>query len=149
VETMLFYILHICNRRIWFIAKNHPLICLFIAAWGVWRLSPLPVTGFMALISEGSFTCHTCFETGTLFIRSHPWNWHPRPTVEFELATYLRIIRSLRRRYNHCATSNTINEESYIREKEWNGRKMEIYTGTANFHFTLFSEKYSYSHMQS
>jgi hypothetical protein len=64
----------------------------------IWRLSPLPVTGLQLLAyaqrsgplsREGSLSCHTYCGTGPRFIRSHPKDWHPRPTVA-------RIIRSLR-----------------------------------------------------
>jgi hypothetical protein len=45
--------------------------------------------------------CHTCCDTGPCFIRSHPKE--PLPTSHSGIQTHdLRIIRSLRRRFNHC-----------------------------------------------
>jgi hypothetical protein len=41
----------------------------------------------MVFSSEGSFSCHTYCNTGPRFIRFYPNNWHPCPTVEFELGT--------------------------------------------------------------
>jgi hypothetical protein len=41
----------------------------------------------MASSSEGSFSCHTYCNTGPQFIRSHPKDQHPHPTVGFEPGT--------------------------------------------------------------
>jgi hypothetical protein len=62
----------------------------------IWRLSPLPVTGLQILAyarrsgplsREGSLSCHTYCDTGPQFIRSHPKDRHPRPTLGFEPST--------------------------------------------------------------
>jgi hypothetical protein len=62
----------------------------------IWRLSPLPVTGLQIfayawhsgpLIREGSLSCHTYYDTGPRFLRSHPKDRHLRPTVGFEPPT--------------------------------------------------------------
>ena len=34
--------------------------------------------------SEGFITCHTYCDTGSRFMRSHPKDLHPRPTMRFE-----------------------------------------------------------------
>jgi hypothetical protein len=95
-------------------------------------LAPVTITGkgaanldlFLALMtysSESPFTCHTCCDTGSRYIRSHPRDRYPHPsvyTVSSEgpaSASHsgiqtcdVRIIRSLRLRYNHCTTRATL-----------------------------------------
>jgi hypothetical protein len=48
------------------------------------------------LSREGSLSCHTYCDTGPRFIRSHPKDRHPRPTVGFEriklIIFYLRVL---------------------------------------------------------
>jgi hypothetical protein len=56
----------------------------------------------MAYSSDGSFTCHTYYDTVPRFIWSHPKDRQLSPTVGFEHATYLR------RHYDHCATRATL-----------------------------------------
>jgi hypothetical protein len=51
----------------------------------IWQLSSLALwLALMAFSSEGSLTWNTCCDTEPWFIRSHPKNWYPCPTVEFE-----------------------------------------------------------------
>jgi hypothetical protein len=63
----------------------------------IWRLSPLPVTArtanvdlYLALVafsSKGFFNVAHLLRHDTTFIRSHPKDRHPRPTVGFEPTT--------------------------------------------------------------
>jgi hypothetical protein len=76
--------------------------CLFVTLFVYSRLSSYPaavtITGnraanlhlclaLMVFSSEGSFSCHTYCDTGPRFIRSHPKDRHPCPTVGFEPGT--------------------------------------------------------------
>jgi hypothetical protein len=51
-----------------------------------WQGLSLALTAFN---SEGSFTWHTYYYTGPRFIRSHPKDRHPRPTVRFKPTTHI------------------------------------------------------------
>jgi hypothetical protein len=93
-----------------FLCLHYPQLtfgCLFVCCFffvyshtsnvsAIWRLSPLPVAGLQIfayvqrtgpLSTEGSLSCHTFCDTGPRFIRSHPKDQHPRPTVGFEPLT--------------------------------------------------------------
>jgi hypothetical protein len=80
------------------------IFCLFVYSCmsnisAIWQLSPLPVTGptpvclaLMDFSSEGSFTCHTYYDTGPRFIWSHPKEKHTRQTVDrWDLGTDIRL----------------------------------------------------------
>jgi hypothetical protein len=54
---------------------------------GDWAANLDVCLALMPLSSEGSFTCHTYCDKGSQFIRSHPKDRHPRPTVGFEPGT--------------------------------------------------------------
>jgi hypothetical protein len=95
----------------------HHIVCLLVYSRtsnfsAIWRLSPLPVTGLQILAyarhsgplsREGSLSCHTYCDTGPPFIRSHPKDRHPCPTVGFEPPTQ-GSSDLCARRSNHCAT---------------------------------------------
>jgi hypothetical protein len=66
---------------------------------GAWCLSPL--SGPRS--REGSLSCHSYCNTGPRFIRSHPKDRDPRPTVGFEPPTQ-ESSDLCARRSNHCAT---------------------------------------------
>jgi hypothetical protein len=107
--------------RIWIELSRKKFVCLFVYSHtssfsAIWWLSPLPVTGLQILAyarrsgplsREGSLSCHTYCDTGPRFIRSHPKDRHPRPTLGFEPPTQgssgLCAWRS-----NHCATRAVI-----------------------------------------
>jgi hypothetical protein len=76
-------------------------VCLFVYSHtsnfsAIWWLSPLPVS------REGSSSCHTYCNMGPWFIRSHPKDRHPSPTVGFEPPTQ-GSSDLCARRSNHCA----------------------------------------------
>jgi hypothetical protein len=56
-------------------------VCLFIAAWAIYFVAHVCKFRPMLFRSEGSFSCDTYCDTGPRFIRSHPKDRHPRPTV--------------------------------------------------------------------
>jgi hypothetical protein len=78
----------------------------------IWRLSPLSVTGLQILAyarrsgplsREGSFSCHTCCDTGPRLIRSRPKDRYSSPTVGFKPSTQVSSDHCARP-FNHCAT---------------------------------------------
>jgi hypothetical protein len=114
----------ISNSRIFcgffFLIFLYGMICLFVCFVysrlsnfsAFRRLSPLPVTGLQIwayarrsgpLSRERSLSCHTYCDMGTWFIRSHPKDRHPRPTVGFEPPTQ-GSSDLWARRSNHSAT---------------------------------------------
>jgi hypothetical protein len=83
----------------------------------IWWLSPLPVTGLHILAyarrsgplsREGSLSCHTYCDTGPWFIRSHPKDLHPRPTMRFE-PPMQGSSDLCAQRSNHCTTWSASN----------------------------------------
>ena len=114
---------HLCSRFSLF-------VCLFVYSRlsnfsAIRRLSPLPVTGLQILAyarrsgplnREGSLSCHTNCDTGPRFIRSHPKDRHPRPTVGFE-PPMQGSSDHCARCSNHCATQATLTS----RNRQLNG----------------------------
>jgi hypothetical protein len=84
----------------------------FSAIWRLllvmWQAANLDLClALMDFSSEGSFTCHTCFDTGPQFMRS---NLKERHHFHGGIWTRtIRIIRFWRRRSNHCAMGATFN----------------------------------------
>jgi hypothetical protein len=79
------------------------------------------------LSREGSLSCHTYCDIGPRFIRSHPKDRHPRPTVGFEPPTQ-ESSDHCARHSNHCATYIHMYTSSYS--------KTNHIVITLHYHFT-------------